>query len=183
MNHVVNQLELLAVICKELERQGHKRMTQRHMNACLRAANDIVSEFSIPERKVSPGMGISAWWASDGTGLSSRALAARLMREHEKTFGRKDYEKRAFAAFVEVLDSERTAHPHDPADLLRCVQMLDAEPGLSQYLQFAADLSPVWARIIAKWSPLEMSLRNEMAKGTSAPKTYEMLRALVEGKS
>lgn len=106
-------------------------------------------------------MPILAWLAQGETGISSETMAfAALGIERGGTFG--------------------TSHPHDPADLRRCVQLLEAVPALRDRMPMIAELSPVWGRLVANWGALEASLRREMAAKTGrAPLTYRMMKELI----
>jgi len=84
----------------------------------------------------------------------------------------------------------KTAHPHDPDDLRRCVQMLEQCPELRAELPKASALSPEWARLVARWDELTQSLREEMeaaatparkskAQPASAEKTYKLMREIL----
>lgn len=73
-------------------------------------------------------------------------------------------------------------HPHDPSDLRRCVELLDMVPSFRERLHEMADVSPSWARLVKHWAKLESLLREEMAVGKTAPKTYVMMKAVLAGK-
>jgi hypothetical protein len=76
-------------------------------------------------------------------------------------------------------------HPHDPADLVRCVNYLagnniDTE-GLRQRV---AHRSIAWSRLVAEWDRLVALLRHEVETSVDdrAPLTYrEMKRVIADG--
>lgn len=77
---------------------------------------------------------------------------------------------------------DKSAHPHDPADFLRCKKMVDAIPAARAGLWRAAALSPQWARIVEKWGVLCFSLDSEMAtpdNSHSARTTYALLQKIL----
>lgn len=72
-------------------------------------------------------------------------------------------------------------HPHDPADLRRCMLLLDKLPQWRSRLQEMATVSPAWAALAKKWPELERMLREEMAAGHKAPRTYEAMKLTLTG--
>ncbi len=77
-------------------------------------------------------------------------------------------------------------HPYDPADLRRCLLMLE-QCGLVDRLHEAADLSGPWARLIGSWAKIVATLEGEVADwrkptwGASAHGTYGLMRRLTDG--
>lgn len=99
---------------------------------------------------------------SDNTGVSSKTIGSTII------LGR-PYEKPGF--------------PFDPADLRRCVGLLDAIPELRDHMDKVAKLNPVWAVMVKNWDALEQSLRNEMKREDGkAPVTYAAMRTYREQK-
>lgn len=134
---MLNQIELIAAICGELEEQGSPPACPRQYNAVIRAANIIIEECGRAPVMASPEMGFDAWLASDDTGDSSRYLASVL---------------RGF-------DCEY-AHPHDLDDFGRCSRLLLAVPEFRRKLELIRGKSWQWANILDVWSKLE-SLMND----------------------
>ncbi len=155
----VNQIELLGAILKELDRQGFKDAESRYVNACIRAADEIVAEYARESVGATPGMGVEAWLASDDVGQSSRYLCGVLRG----------------------LTPDDRPHPHDPADIGRCFRMLDAIP-LREAMEHTPPnpqtVGPVWSRLIAAWGELERLYDEEMPTGR-APKLYARMRELI----
>lgn len=109
-----------------------------------------------------------SWLLNGETGLSSKALASRLMQAH----------------INDMVD--RSCHPRDPADFNRCLMMLDAIPGLRDRLADAKDLSPQWAALIDRWQEIESLFHSEAgpnwSKSNHAPRTFRlMLDILLQG--
>ena len=78
--------------------------------------------------------------------------------------------------------SGASCHPYDPADLRRCVLLLDAVPTLRPLMPSMADVSPEWAALVARWDQLEASLRREMSSGSYyATDTYTLMKSVLEG--
>lgn len=75
-------------------------------------------------------------------------------------------------------------HPADPADLDRCLRLLDAAPGLRARLAGMATVSPEWAALVARWPEVEALFIQEVglgwAKGSRAPQTYALMRAILD---
>lgn len=71
-------------------------------------------------------------------------------------------------------------YPLDPDDLNRCLLMLEAVPEVRDHFDKIAALSPMWRRLIERWSGIEASFLEEVglnwSKGDSAPKTYKMMQ-------
>ena len=75
--------------------------------------------------------------------------------------------------------------PHDPSDFDRCLQLLEAVPALRLMLPEMATASPMWAALIERWAEIEACHLDEVGlrwtKGKSAPKTYEIMRSVIDG--
>lgn len=71
------------------------------------------------------------------------------------------------------------SYPHDPDDLRRCVEFLEAAPLCRPLLLRMGSLSPQWAQIVAAWDELEALLRQEIGNQTGkAPQTYALMLKL-----
>lgn len=76
-----------------------------------------------------------------------------------------------------------TAHPHDPADLRRCLLLLGAAPELRDRLHMMGSVSPQWHALMRAWPELEASFEAEAAgcdwrNGEGhweAPQTYDLM--------
>lgn len=76
--------------------------------------------------------------------------------------------------------SAGSEHPHDPADLRRCVAFLEATETGSRIGEAAA-LSPQWAALCARWDEIAGLLGREMREGPSAPLCYGAMRDILTG--
>jgi hypothetical protein len=109
-----------------------------------------------------------AWLRGDRRGASSEALFERL------------------TGHVLCEESRRTAHPYDPADLARCILMLE-QCGLTEHLGKARDLSPTWRRLIDAWLVLVSTFDEEVPGWragrwrTGAVRVYELMKVLTRG--
>jgi hypothetical protein len=106
---------------------------------------------------------IAEWLASDDTGISSTAIMLWL------SAGTKD-------------TSWGPRTPSDPADLGRCLRLLERIPEWKPRLPEMANAGPEWAAIVPHWSEIEASFVAECG-GTlpgpndrwECPKTYELM--------
>lgn len=74
---------------------------------------------------------------------------------------------------------DRTRHPLDPADLRRCVELLDQIPEIRKHMDKLRDVSPIWNDLIDNWNDLETMLKIEMKTGNNAPGTYELMKKII----
>ena len=104
---------------------------------------------------------VNSWIVGGDTGLSSTTIWAVMLG----------------------LDAAVGNHPHDPADLGRCLRLLELMPEWRHRLQELADLSPEWKKLTFRWDELASSMEKEVGiaweKGRSAPKTYELMRDIL----
>ena len=100
------------------------------------------------------------WYVSGEKGISSKCMAATAL-------GKK----------------AEHGYPHDPADLNRCIKLVDAAPEVKDAFPAIAALSPQWAAIIANWDDLRTSFIDEVgydwSKGQRAPITYKKMQVLL----
>lgn len=170
----VNQPDLAAAIMKYLKANGVVEVNARQFNAVLEAATMIVDAMDSPHKVSVPGEGLQDWWMGDETGISSRAMARHLAPLAGIKFRMPDDRPGGFGC-----------HPHDPADLLRCVKLLKAVPELVPFVPRMAEVNKYWAGLIAIWDELVALLDSEMAskagqKTSRAPKTYARMRAVLD---
>lgn len=84
---------------------------------------------------------------------------------------------------AQAIDGHGLHHPHDPSDLLRCIDYC-RDHGLSTdgLRKRMAGRSPEWDRLIPEWDNLVALLQHEMdtrADGM-APRTYVEMRRLID---
>lgn len=106
------------------------------------------------------------WLATGRVGLSSKQLAMWI-------------------AFGQRTDSGfGIDHPHDPDDLDRCLKFLEVVPEARAELHRMSELSPVWKALVQHWDAIEQSHLDEVGlgwtKARSAPKTYKLMRSVIE---
>lgn len=73
-------------------------------------------------------------------------------------------------------------YPRDPADLRRCVVMMDTVGrGIrEEFFMRMGEVSSIWKELIKNWVLLETTLHYEMGKGgKTAPKTYNLMEELI----
>jgi hypothetical protein len=104
-----------------------------------------------------------AWLFGGDTGLSSKAIlmAALGIRSTEP----------------------RIDYPLDPADLGRCLRMLDLMPWAFHGVDELAMLSKRWCALRTHWDELRICFENEVGiaweKGSSARKTFRMMQRIL----
>jgi hypothetical protein len=110
------------------------------------------------------------WFANGEVGLSSKAIVYHLL-------GLPEAKSSDFIDF---------GHPSDPADLRRCLLLLEAVPSLKDDLHKMSAVSPVWDIYIKNWSKMIELFEEEVpdwdwpdtGKSRSAPRTYDFMRYL-----
>lgn len=155
--HSVNQISLFSSLVAMLRKDfGITEMNERQSNVVIQAATDICTAMQT-DVGVSSGMGLTAWLASDRTGLSSKYMAHVLTG---KTLGAK------------------YAHPHDPSDFGRCLGLLEAVPAFRDRLSMMSAESGEWDRIVNAWDEIERLYLEELPSGR-APRCFEYMRTLL----
>lgn len=130
MSIQINQINLVAAIAKEIDRQyPGVGVESRCFNTIILAANNIYQEFAKPVVKASGGMGFAAWLASDDTGMSSLFMASKLTGMFEAEY----------------------AYPHDPADFGRCLRLIEAVPELESKIRDMSQHGKEWVVVAAHW--------------------------------
>jgi hypothetical protein len=124
-------------------------VSPRHVNAVVRAADEIMKELDRDDVMATPGMGLKAWLKSDDTGRSSKFMAHVLAPKTNKYFH--------LAA-----EGCHDAFPYDVGDFGRCVRMLDAVPELRPFIGEMSHCGVVWGVIAKKWPELEAWYRKEV---------------------
>ena len=105
---------------------------------------------------------IMLWFATGRVGASSKAMAC---------------------AVADLPISDRY-HPADPDDLNRCLLLIEAVPEIRDHMDKVAAISGTWARLVARWDEIEQCFLDEVGlnwvKARSAPKTYALMRSIIE---
>ena len=101
------------------------------------------------------------WSAGPNTGESSKTLAYRAIG----------------------LRHSRESHPYDPADLNRCLLLMERLPWVRLYLPEMAKVSPEWAALIEHWDEIEKTFLDEVgldwSHGKSAKRTYDLMKRVM----
>lgn len=104
------------------------------------------------------------WIAGDDTGVSSKMIWAHMLNVTCKP--------------------PWWRYPSDPADLGRCLRLLELVPEWKQRIKEMAEHGPTWAALVAHWDELEQSMRDEVGiaweKGDKAPRTYAHMRRILK---
>lgn len=105
---------------------------------------------------------LATWFASHDTGLSSRAIAAKM-------------------AGADMNQVDMPCPPSDPSDLGRCLRLLELFPEWKPRMGEMASVSESWARILPHWDEVVRSMEREVgldwSKGTCAPATFKLMKA------
>ena len=110
-------------------------------------------------------MSMTMWLAVGERGLSSEAIALTALGLEPTGF--------------------RASWPHDPADLRRCLLLLEAVPDARENgLMALAKRCPKWAALVKVWDRLSETLRSEIDESLSprgsAPRTYALMREALD---
>lgn len=133
----LNQIALITAITEELNRQIPGLPADGRMNVVIKAANDICAEYSRELIIASAGMGLEAWLNSDDTGSSSLYMAWCLSGGQ---FGYWHGRRQPGAAY-----------PLDPADLGRCIRLIEAVPDFGGKIPEMAHRGYEWLAVTTNW--------------------------------
>lgn len=104
-----------------------------------------------------------AWILGDDTGLSSKTVWSVMMGVPQR----------------------RRGYPHDPADLLRCLRLLEVVPEWRSRMPEMAACGAEWSALMANWTEIKAACLREVGlhpeRGASAPYTYKLMREVLEG--
>jgi len=102
------------------------------------------------------------WIVGDDTGLSSKALWAKMMGVESKHYYN---------------------YPHDGGDFGRCDRLLDAVPEWRARLPEMAECSPQWAALVARWEEIRAAVQHDIrlkyGSPPSAYKSYGLMRSIL----
>lgn len=104
------------------------------------------------------------WLLSDDTGASSKAIASHM-----------------------ALGNSDGSFPWDPSDIGRCFRLLEAIPEWKSRIEEMGVYSKIWVLLADKWQEIYDCMEDEVGidwrKGKSAPKTYELMKRVMDGSS
>lgn len=133
----LNQIALITAITEELNRQIPGLPADGRMNVIIKAANNICAEYSRELVFASPGMGLEKWLDSDDTGKSSLYMAWCLSGGQ---FGYWQHRRQPEADY-----------PRDPADLGRCIRLIEAVPAFSGKITEMSKHGYEWQAVARNW--------------------------------
>lgn len=112
---------------------------------------------------------LERWLVAGERGASSNAIVAHLRGVPVCEFG------------------AQGAHPHDPDDFQRCLKLLEDVPEIKADFMRMSEVCEVWARLTAHWPAITAQFMKEAGPDWRrshwrAPKKYELMRAVIEGK-
>ncbi|MEM6499256.1 MAG: hypothetical protein AAF709_21340 [Pseudomonadota bacterium] len=106
---------------------------------------------------------LAVWFGSFDTGASSETLAVTALCG---------------------APHGRVSYPHDPADLGRCLRLLEKVPNVKgKSFPILAKVSKPWARLIERWDEVCHLFEQEKGpgwpRGWVAPKTYDLMQDII----
>lgn len=119
------------------------------------------------ERAANPGLSpeATAWLACGDRGISSNTIFEHLTG-------------------ISAVGEWGGGYPHDPGDFRRCRLLLERVPDLVPLLPRMAEVSPVWAALVAGWDSLcatmDAECPNWRSGRGSALKTYKMMQKIIK---
>ena len=152
----------------------------------VEADDDVVDSTKQPAPGASPQLtqipqAALDWITGDDTSASSEAIWAHMVGvSTRRIFAPTPPRGAPRAPMARVPPRGLSAHPHHPADLGRCLRLLEAVPQWRARLPEMASRSPAWAALVARWGELEAGYAVEAPTGAT-PRTYAAMRAAIEG--
>ena len=108
---------------------------------------------------------IVEWFLSRDTGTSSEAIVAVMTG-------------------FPTQDALHMLPPSDPDDMGRCLRLLEIFPEWKSRLNEMKEFKFGWAKLIARWEEISSCMEEEVGikweKGDSAPKTYKLMKKIME---
>lgn len=165
-NKVANVCGKDAVMDTDVARMAGANFAGGHPAALAELRARLEAGALQSERAANPGLSpeATAWLADGERGVSSNTMFEYLTG-------------------ISAVGKWGGSHPRDPGDFRRCRLLLERVPELVPLLPRMAEVSPVWAALVAGWDSLCATMDAECpywrtGRGGSAPKTYEMMRAI-----
>lgn len=109
-------------------------------------------------------MKVLEWQSKGGVGVSSATMASIALGM------KKSFYHSHFGA------------PSDPADLMRCMKLVDEIPEIRSHFKVIGDRVPAFKPILDHWDELIATLKAEISRpDRRAPKTYVRMKELLRG--
>lgn len=86
---------------------------------------------------------------------------------------------------VDANTGSKNAHPYDPADVRRCLLLLEDVPELKERFDTMRTVSEPWSRLVDSWNEITATLLIEWGdirnpkRGASAPRTYQLIEKAI----
>jgi len=106
-------------------------------------------------------MKVIQWQVSGRVGVSSATMASIALRLKRPFYG------------------SYFSPPWDPADLTRCMKLVEAIPEIRDHFPVIAEICPKFSPILAHWDELIAMVKREWAEGDRAPETYARMKQLL----
>lgn len=157
-----------SVIDPDLARMAGANFAVGQRDALDKLASRLREGALAAQKNETPGLSDAAtkWLANGRRGISSNTIFTVLTG-------------------IDALRGWEKDHPYDPADLDRCLLLLEAVPELKPEMHRMAQVSKHWAALIKRWDELVECHVTEVGigwtKAKSAPKTYALMREILDG--
>lgn len=106
-------------------------------------------------------MKVLEWQANSDVGVSSATMASIAIGMQKPVYG------------------SYFSPPWDPADLTRCMKLVEFIPEIRDHFPAIAEQCPRFAPILNHWDELIAMVKRERAAGDSAPETYARMKELL----
>lgn len=165
--HTLNQRQLDAIVPVMNELMQGKVSQKNFERACIEALEaagcPIGYDTTMPGADKSVQARALAWREDGDVGLSSKAIYCHMMGQDDPD----DYN-----------------HPLDPADLNRCLLLLDLIPEWKPRIGEMARYGQWWKDLVKHWDEISARFIDEAGLGWSkakrAPKTYALMKKVME---
>ncbi len=168
--HTLNQRQLDAIVPVMNQLMQGKVSQKKFESACVKALEEagcgLGYDTAIPGAEATVAQRAQAWILNGDVGMSSKAIYCHMTGNTDK---------------------DRWNHPHDPGDLNRCLLLLNLIPEWIPRMSEMATRGKAWAALAENWELISSTFLDEVGlnwcKARSAPKTYSMMRAVIDGTS
>lgn len=167
--HILNQRQLDAIVpvmnALMQGRVSQKKFEKACVEALEKAGCPLGYDTTMPGASASIEDRAKRWIVDGRVGMSSRAIWSSMMGETAKDM----------------------SYPRDPADLNRCLLLLDLIPEWKPRIPDMAQHSPQWAALVKRWDEIVQCFLDEVGldwnKGHNlrASSTYALMCAAIDG--